>query len=75
MNKRRLLSLALPALAFGCSGDPGVNAPPDRTVSTAQVSKMTPAQRAGYDQAMMSKNQAYAATHGKGPLAPGANGQ
>jgi len=69
MDKRLLCLLALGSLTCGCTGDPGVNAPPDPAVTTAQINKMTPEQKAAYDQAMRSRNEALAATQGKGPLA------
>lgn len=72
--------LALPILGLilmtgGCSQDPGANAPPDPAVTQAKIEQMTPEKRAAYDQAMKSRNQAMAATRGKGPLANNPNGQ
>jgi len=75
MNKKLFFLLAMPFLACACSSDPGVNAPPDPPVTQAQIDKMSPAQKAGYDQAMKSKDQAMAATQGKGPRPTTGNGQ
>jgi len=75
MKIRCLTLVALSIVACGCQSDPGVNAPPDPPVTQAKVDHMTPEQRAGYEQAMKSRNQALAATQGKGPLANGAGGQ
>jgi len=74
MNKNCLCIVALATLAWGCSGDPGVNAPSDPPVTQAKIDKMTPEQKAGYDQAMRSRDQALAATRGRGPLASKVNG-
>lgn len=74
MTKRILCLLLFGALACGCMRDPGVNAPPDPVVTQAKIDQMTPQQRAAYDQAMRSRDQALAATQGKGPLAKKPNG-
>ena len=73
MTKYCLGFAAVSALVCGCSGDPGVNAPSDPPVTQAKINKMTPEQRAAYDQAMRSRDQALAATQGKGSLASRTN--
>jgi hypothetical protein len=75
VDKRILSLIALMGAAFGCARDPGVNAPPDPPVSQAKIDQMTPQQRAAYDQAMKSRDEAMAATKGKGPLVNRGNGQ
>jgi hypothetical protein len=71
MSKRILCLFAIPALVCGCSGG---TAPPDQPVTQAQISKMTPENKAGYNAAMLSRDRALAATQGKGPLATKSNG-
>ncbi len=75
---KRILSLSLLVLALsacGCMRDPGVNAPPDPAVTQSKISQMTPEKRAAYEAAMRSRDQALAATQGKGPLANRPNGR
>jgi hypothetical protein len=75
MKARGLVFWTLAVVACGCTGDPGVNAPSDPPVTAAKINSMSPAQRAAYNQAMMSRDLALAATQGKGPLAHEGNGR
>jgi len=75
MKMRSLVLLGLLVAAVGCTRDPGVNAPPDAPVTEAKISKMSPEQRAAYEQAMKSRDQALAATRGRGHVASNSNGQ
>ena len=74
MDIRKLVLCAGAAALCGCGQDPGVNAPPDPVVTQAKIDQMSPQQQAAYQQATRSRDQAMAATQGRGPLANKSNG-
>lgn len=61
MKRRTLIVLFILAAlwAAGCANsDPGANAPPAKPVTQSDIEKMTPQQKAGYEQALKSMNGA-----------------
>ncbi len=59
MKKPNITLLLVALVATGCgSSDPGASVPPAKPVTQADVDKMTPEQKAGYEQAMKSMNGA-----------------
>ena len=68
------LCVLLPVVLIGGCAKDGATAPPDKPVTQTQAGNMSPEQKAGYEQAMKSRQQAMAATHA-GSKPPGAGGQ
>jgi hypothetical protein len=68
------LWVLLPVVFIGGCAREGATAPPDKPVTETQVESMSPEKRAGYEQAMKSRQQALAATHA-GSNPSGASGQ
>jgi hypothetical protein len=61
--KKSGFGLLVPMVIIGGCAREGATAPPDKPVTETQVENMSAEKRAGYEQAMKSRQQALAATH------------